>query len=213
PVSAWLGSARSGCKTAASGSEAADLGAANDCAIGLEQNHLTGVVVGSEDEDLGHEWPDLLWREVHDGNDVATDELVDAIVPGDLSARALDAEWTEVDPELIGGTASFGELASVGHHTDTHIDLLEVLPRDRNARLPAVEEAERRPGIIELEDLPRGMALFGHPLGAPLAEPDAVAVTAPGEVRGLAVDGHGEKRALEGLEADDPSQLVAPQPD
>src|SRR5262249_8953347 len=159
------------------------------------------------------EWPDLLGRKIHDGHDVTTDELVETIVPSDLSAGAFDAKRAEVDPELARGTTGLGEFTRVGHDADTHVDLLEVLPRDRHARLPAVEEAERRPGIIELENLARGVALLGHALGAPLAEPDAVTVAAPGEVRGLAVDGDGEERALQGLEPDDASELVASQPD
>src|SRR5262249_37720797 len=64
----------------------------HDDAVGLEQHHLAGLVVGAEHEHLGHERPDLLGREVHDRDDGAADQVLDTIVPGDLSAGALDAD-------------------------------------------------------------------------------------------------------------------------
>src|SRR5439155_22256237 len=203
---------RLGARALPVGPGSADLCAENR-AIGVEQDHLASFVVRTEDENLGHEWPDLLGWKIHDGNDEASDKLLRTIVPGDLGAGAFDTKLTEVDPQPVGRATGLWKLTNVGHHADAHIDLLEVLPRDRNARLPAVEEAQRRPRVVELENSPRGVALLGHALGAPLTEADAVAVAATGEVRRLAIDGDREQRALQSLEADHASEIVASDPD
>src|SRR5439155_24477514 len=75
---------RAGARALPVGPGSADLCAENHSAIGVEQDHLASVVVRTEDENLGHEWPDLLGWKIHDGNDEASDKLLRTIVPGDL---------------------------------------------------------------------------------------------------------------------------------
>src|SRR3989442_7873587 len=99
----------------------------------MEQDHLTRLVVGTEDEDLGHERTDLLGWKVHDRDHEATDELGGTIVASDLSAGALDAERAEVDPELVGMTAGLWEVAGVRHHAHANVHHLARLPRDRKS--------------------------------------------------------------------------------
>src|SRR6185369_2564903 len=74
--------------------------------------------------------------------------------------------------------------------------------------------AQRREGgagVVVLEDLGRVVAEIGHGLGAPLIEPHAVTVSAPGKPRDRAVDHHTEQRALERVIPDEPPQVIAPE--
>src|SRR5437773_5513046 len=108
------------------GESLADLRAGRHGLVRMEQDHLAGLVVGAEHEDLRQERPELLGRKVDDRNHAPADQLSGLVLPGDLGARALDAEGTEVDPQLKGRAARLGELTGVGDHADTHVDLLEV---------------------------------------------------------------------------------------
>jgi len=76
----------------------------------VEQDDLSGIVVGPEHEDLRQERADLLRRKVDDRDDPAADQVTRTVVGRDPGARALDAERAEVDPEPVRGAPGFGEL-------------------------------------------------------------------------------------------------------
>src|SRR5689334_7524040 len=59
----------------------------------------------------------------------------------------------------------------------------------------ARQRGQRGPGIVVEDDLPRVIAEIGHRLGAPLIEPDPVAVAPAHEARGVPRDRHREQRA------------------
>src|SRR5215468_8720945 len=77
-----------------------DLRSGRHVEIGAEENDLAALAVRAEHEHLGHERADLLGREVHDGDHPSSDQRGGGVVIRDLGARALDAERTEIDPQL-----------------------------------------------------------------------------------------------------------------
>src|SRR5262249_31842609 len=107
------------------GESLADLRAGRDRRGRVEQDDGARRVVGPHDEDFGEEGADLLRRKVDDRDHQAADQVARTVVRRDLGARALDAEWAEVDPELVSRTPRLGERARVGDDTDAHVDLLE----------------------------------------------------------------------------------------
>ena len=131
---------------AGAGESLADLRAGRDGLVGVEQDDVAGLVVGAEHEDFRHERADLLRRKIDDRDDPAADQLAGTVVRGDLGARALDAERTEVDPEPVGRSPRLGELPRVGDDANTHLYLLEVGPGDRHRACGAPSEPSVVPG-------------------------------------------------------------------
>src|SRR4030095_11219850 len=89
-----------------------------------------------------------------------------------------------------------------------------VAPLERDipeGRLSEREDALRRPRVVDVHDLARGVALLRHGLGAPLAHPYAVAVPPPREVGDLRVHRDREEGGLEGVVAEHASEIVAAQ--
>ena len=71
---------------------------------------MARLVIGAEYEHFGDEWPDLLRREIDDADHAAPDELARGVALRDLCARSLDAEGTEIHPQLEGRAAGLREL-------------------------------------------------------------------------------------------------------
>src|SRR5262245_27667647 len=73
----------------------------------------------------------------------------------------------------------------------------------------SADGAERGTRIVVGQDLLPRVALLGHGTRRRLVHPDAVTVATPREAGHVAVDGHGEERALQRVVAHHAPELVA----
>src|SRR5215510_2165366 len=80
----------------------------------------------------------------------------------------------------------------------------EMLIRAGARSFSALEPRQHGARVVVLDDSLRTPSPFGHRLGAPLIEPDAVAIAATDKPRDLPHDGHREERALEHVVPDEP---------
>src|SRR4051794_33595911 len=112
--------------------------------LGAEQDDAALLVGCAEAQHLGHERPDLAWREVHDGDHMAPLELLAGVVR-DLRRGALDADLRpEVDRQLPGRLARLGELVDLEHAPHAHVDREELVEGERHRRLPVSRPAWAR---------------------------------------------------------------------
>jgi drug/metabolite transporter (DMT)-like permease len=111
----------------------ADPAAGRDVGVGREQHHAAVGVERAEHEHLGDERADLPRGEVHNRDDESSVKL-GGVVVDDLGGGPADAELaTEVDRQLPGRLARFGEGVDGDHASDSHLDPGEVgeLDHDR----------------------------------------------------------------------------------
>src|SRR3989454_8379121 len=73
---------------------------------------------------------DLARWKVHHRQDEVPHEIALLVVLRDLRARAFDAELAEIDPQLVGGFARFGEVLGLDDPAHADVDLREVVPGD-----------------------------------------------------------------------------------
>ena len=109
-----------------------------------QEDHLAVFIGDAQREHLGHERPDLAWREVDHRHHQAPLQLLARVVL-DLSGRALLAQLgPEVDEELPGGLARLGEVLDAGNAADAYVDLHEVVEVDHDdGRLVSAGAARR----------------------------------------------------------------------
>src|SRR5206468_10421339 len=88
----------------------------------------------AERQDFGEKVRDLARREVHHRQDQLSHEIGPVVVLGDLRARALHAELSEIDPQLVSGFARLGEVLDLDDPAHADVDLGEVVPGDRGHR-------------------------------------------------------------------------------
>src|SRR3972149_510000 len=127
--------------------------------VGTKHDDLAVPLDRAEAEDLGPERPDLARREVRHRDDVPAEEFVPGVPRSDRGRRLLDAEGSEVDPQLVRRIARLGKLLDLDDSPDAHLDLLEVLDRDR------------RHGPAELGKGCSDLSTFVRPRGTPGSEP------------------------------------------
>jgi len=96
--------------------------------IRADQRHLPRRVRDAEGQHLRHHRPDLAGREVHHREDEAAGQFVEAVVPGDLSRGALQADLRpEIDDEPVGGLAGLRERLGRDDAADADVDLQELV--------------------------------------------------------------------------------------
>ena len=114
--------------------------------VGPQQHDAEFVVERAQHKHLGHERPDLAWREVDDADDQRSLQLLTRVM-GDLGGRALDPDLgAEVDRQLPRGLAGLGEFVDSGHPADPHVDRHEVVEVDQP--LGVVEEPD---GVVDVD--------------------------------------------------------------
>src|SRR5207245_9175927 len=89
--------------------------------VAVSQHHAQG-------EHLGKEVRDLAGREVDHRQHQLPHKIGLFVVLRDLRARRFHAELTEVDAQLVGGLARFGEVVDLHDPADADVDLGEVVP-------------------------------------------------------------------------------------
>ena len=95
--------------------------------IGDGQHDRSVVSIQSRDEELRQERADLLGREVHDADDLPTDQLALRVESGDLRTGLLDANLrAEVRLDLVGWLAGLGEVLDRQDRADSKFHSLEV---------------------------------------------------------------------------------------
>ena len=84
--------------------------AVRNVTFGLDQNDLARRIGKSQHQYFRPEFTDLLRRKIHDCRYLAADQRFEFIVARDLCGAAAAADLrAEIDGELVGGLASFGE--------------------------------------------------------------------------------------------------------
>jgi hypothetical protein len=97
-----------------------------DRPVGTQQDDVAVGVIDAEHQHLGREPGHPFGREVDHAHHRGAEQLVLG-VGADLRAGDSLAERPEVQPELVGGPARFGEVAHVGDHGAADVDPEELL--------------------------------------------------------------------------------------
>jgi hypothetical protein len=99
--------------------------------VGFEQHHLALGIRKAQRQHFRHELADLARREIHDRRHLATDQLLQRVVRGDLGAALAHTDaGAEIDLQLEGRLAGFREGVGGDDGADADIDLEEGLEID-----------------------------------------------------------------------------------
>jgi len=144
-----------------------------------EQGDVSGLCGRAQHEHFGLEARYPARGEVHHGHNLPARELLRAVELGDLRAGLAHAEFSEVDPQLVGRIAGLGEglRAQHGAHADVH--LKEILGGDAFERFGRFHFSLHLAWMTGCfghgTQLPGGQARTAPPGGfLPLAQPLAV---------------------------------------
>src|SRR6266545_7436138 len=81
-----------------------DLRPRQNLEVRTQQDDMPRLVVRSQHQHLRDEGPDLLGHKINYGHHPTADEVTRRVAVGDLRARALHAQRSEIDPELESGS-------------------------------------------------------------------------------------------------------------
>src|SRR4051794_15780331 len=89
----------------------------------------------AEDENLGHEFADLLRREIDDRCDLPADQRGCVVMAGALRRGTSEPEFrSEIDRHLQGGPARLRKRLGRDDRADPYLDFLELVEADRHRR-------------------------------------------------------------------------------
>jgi hypothetical protein len=106
-----------------------ELAPVRNLAFGNRENDGSVLAIKPRHEALRNERADLFGREIDDGDDLASEQIVAGVEVGDLCARFSSSDFrTEIDRQFPRRLARLGKILDGEDRPDAQLDAREIIP-------------------------------------------------------------------------------------